>query len=77
MVTATCDENVSSTSTENSYPGCNPLYMLSMNNIHKTVNTHRNDTTLIQNLLINLQKKLAMMDNRIEISFESIKTKIS
>jgi hypothetical protein len=51
--------------------------MLSMNNIHKTVNTHRNDTTLIQNLLINLQKKLAMMDNRIEISFESIKTKIS
>jgi len=77
MITATSDETISSSSIENSYSECNPLHMLSMTNIYKKVNSHRNDTMLIKNLLVNLQNKLTMMDNRIEISFESIKTKIS
>jgi hypothetical protein len=77
MITATSDEVISSTSAESSCSECNPLHMLSINNIYKKVNSHRNDTMLIKNLLVNLQNKLTMMDNRIEISFESIKTKIS
>ena len=48
-----------------------------ISSLYEKVNSHRTDAKIIKNLLVNLQNKLTMMDSHIEISFESIKTKIN
>lgn len=77
MISATRDEKVSSTSTETCYCEKAEKHNLSLSSLYETVHAHRNDAKLIKNLLVNLQNKLTMMDSHIEISFESIKTKIN
>lgn len=76
MISATRDEKVSSTSIETCYCEDAEKYNL-LSSLYEKVNVHRNDTKLIKKLLVNLQNKLTMLDNHIEISFESIKTKIN
>lgn len=77
MISATRDEKVSSTSTETCYCEDAEKHNLSFSSLYEKVHSHRHDAKIIKNLLVNLQNKLTMMDSRIEISFESIKTKIN
>lgn len=77
MISATRDEKVSSTSIETCYCEYAEKHNLSFSSLYEKVHAHRNNTKLIKNLLVNLQNKLTMLDNHIEVSFESIKTKIN
>lgn len=78
MVTATSDDiSFSSDSNHKSY--CNDINKadFSIKPLYDTAHIHSQDPKLIKSLLISLRNKLNMLDNTIEISFESITTKIN